>query len=88
MKQRPETILTAFGLWLWKNRISDAKFALMMAKYLGIESFSKRTVEKWRYGKRIPNGINMKAVKELTGISADTFFEEPEDANAENDRSG
>lgn len=86
--KRPETILTAFGLWLWKNRISDAKFALMMAKYLNVPTFSKRTVEKWRYGKRVPHGINMKAIKELTGVSADSFFDEPEGRDAADDRSG
>jgi hypothetical protein len=39
--------------------------------------FSQRTVEKWRYGKRIPGGVNMRAVKELTGVSADSFFDKP-----------
>jgi len=71
------TVLTAFGRWLWKNRISDAQFAEMMAKHLRLETFSKRTVEKWRYGKRTPHGENMKAVKALTGVTADSFFEEP-----------
>src|SRR5665213_3009173 len=71
------TALTAFGWWLWKNRISDAQFAEMMAKHLRLETFSKRTVEKWRYGKRIPHGENMKAVKALTGVTADSFFDVP-----------
>jgi hypothetical protein len=71
------TNLTAFGRWLWKNRISDAKFANMMAQHLEIGSFSQRTVEKWRYGKRVPDSLNMKAIKALTGVSADSFFEKP-----------
>lgn len=83
--KRPDTVLTAFGQWLWENRISDAKFAVMLANHLKLESFSKRTVEKWRYGKRVPNSVNMRAIKELTGVSPDTFFEEP---NAPDDRSG
>ena len=70
------TALTAFGWWLWKNRISDAQFAEMMAKHLRLETFSKRTVEKWRYGKRTPHSENMKAVKALTGVTADSFLEE------------
>ena len=49
----------------------------MMAQHLKIGSFSQRTVEKWRYGKRIPDSVNMKAIKALTGVSADSFFEKP-----------
>jgi hypothetical protein len=75
--KRDGTVLTAFGRWLWKKRISDAQFAEMLAKHLRLETFSKRTVEKWRYGKRIPGGVNMRAVKELTGVSADSFFDKP-----------
>jgi hypothetical protein len=75
--KRDDTVLTAFGRWLWKNRISDAKFAEMMAHHLEIDSFSQRTVEKWRYGKRIPSSVNMKVIKTLTGVSADSFFDEP-----------
>jgi hypothetical protein len=75
--KRDGTVLTAFGRWLWKNRVSDAKFANMMAQHLGMDGFSQRTVEKWRYGKRIPGSVNMKAIKALTGISADSFFEKP-----------
>jgi hypothetical protein len=75
--KRDETVLTVFGRHLWENRISDAQFAEMMAKHLRLETFSKRTVEKWRYGKRIPHGENMKAVRALTGVTADSFFEEP-----------
>ena len=86
------TVLTVFGKYLWDNRISDAKFAAMFSKHLkeqgllaGDEEFSKRTVEKWRYGKRVPNSVNMKAIKELTGVDPNSWFEEP---NAQNDRSG
>jgi hypothetical protein len=75
--KRDDTVLTAFGRWLWKNRISDAKFAEMMAQRLEIADFSQRTVEKWRYGKRIPGSINMRVIKALTGLSADSFFDEP-----------
>lgn len=75
--EQDERVLTAFGWWLWKNRISNAKFANMMAQHLEIASFSQRTVEKWRYGNRIPDSVNMKAIKALTGVSADSFFEKP-----------
>jgi hypothetical protein len=80
-----ETVLTAFGQYLWKNRISDAKFAVMLANHLKIDTFSKRTVEKWRYGSRVPNSINMKAIKELTGVSPATFFDEPGGTSAPDD---
>lgn len=83
--KREGTVLTEFGRYLWDNRISDAKFAKLMANHLNLETFSKRTVEKWRYGKRIPSSTNMKAIKELTGVSSDSFYEEP---HAEDDRSG
>lgn len=75
--KRDDTVLTAFGRWLWKNRISNAKFAEMMAQHLEIRDFSQRTVEKWRYAIRVPNSVNMKAIKALTGITADSFFEKP-----------
>jgi hypothetical protein len=84
VKQK-ETVLTAFGQYLWKNRISDAKFAVMLANHLKLDAFSKRTVEKWRYGKRVPNSVNMKAIKDLTGVSPDTFFEDPGGTIAEDD---
>lgn len=95
MKQK-ETILTAFGQYLWDKRISNTKFAVMMTNYLnekGLlsegEKFSARTVEKWRYGNRIPNSINMKAIKELTGVKPDSWFQEQsEEPHAEDDRSG
>lgn len=75
--KKSESKMSLFGIWLWKNRISDAGFATMMANHLKIDTFSKRTVEKWRYGHRIPNSHHMKAIKALTGISADSFLEPP-----------
>lgn len=75
--KRSEAKLSRFGIWLWKNRISDTGFAAMMATHLKVDTFSKRTVEQWRYGKRIPRGKYMKAIKEMTGITADSFLEEP-----------
>lgn len=94
-QERP--VLTAFGQYLWDNRISNAKFAVTMTKYLkekGLlaedEKFSPRTVEKWRYyGNRVPNSINMRAIMELTGLSPATFFDDPGGkTSAEDDRSG
>jgi transcriptional regulator with XRE-family HTH domain len=75
--KRSESKLSLFGIYLWNNRISDAGFATMMANHLKVPKFSRRTVEQWRYGKRIPRGKNLKAIKELTGISADSFLEPP-----------
>lgn len=75
--RRPGTEMSAFGVWLWDRRISDRAFAEMMRDELQLEKFSQRTVEKWRYGKRIPRGKNMIAIKKLTGITADSFLEEP-----------
>lgn len=75
--ERDGTTLTAFGQWLWEHRISDAKFAAMLAKHLRLETFSPRTIEKWRYGKRKPNSVNMQAIRAITGVSADSFYDEP-----------
>lgn len=75
--KRSKAKLSLFGIWLWKNRISDAGFASMMATHLNLKTFSKRTVAQWRYGQRVPRGKNMKAIRDLTGISADSFLEPP-----------
>lgn len=75
--RRPGTAMSEFGEYLWDHRISDRQFAEKMAKELKLDTFSHRTVEKWRYGKRIPNSHHMRVIKALTGISADSFLEGP-----------
>lgn len=75
MKHSSETELSALGRYLWERRISDRDFAKMMATHLNVKRFSARTVEKWRYGLRVPQAGNMRAIKELTGITADQMLE-------------
>jgi len=65
---------TPLGVYLYSNRISSEQFAEMMAKELKLQAFSARTVEKWRSGERIPNSKNMRAIKTLTGITADQML--------------
>lgn len=75
MKQSRSQRLSPFGKWLWENRISDRDFADMMAAELGVPKFAASTVENWRYGTRTPSGRNMRAIKALTGITADQMLE-------------
>ena len=74
--KRPRGALTPLGLYLFTNRISSKEFAEMMGKQLGIKDFSPRTIEKWRtVSKSVPTGKNMRAIKALTGITADQMVE-------------
>jgi len=58
------------------NRYSNRQFAERMAEQLGIDSFSERTVEKWRYG-AIPHPKSIAAIKAITEgeITADSFMD-------------
>lgn len=69
---------TPLGVYLYTNRISSEQFAGMMAKELKVESFSTNTIDKWRSGERVPNSRNMRAIKALTGITADQMLGDPE----------
>lgn len=66
-----------FHKWLIDNRYSNRQFAERMKEQLGVEKFSERTVEKWRYG-AIPSPRNLIAIKAITSgeITAETFAEE------------
>lgn len=74
MKPSRSPNLSPLGKWLWEQRISDREFAVMMAAELGVSRFSTSTVENWRYGRRNPYGENMRAIKALTGITADQML--------------
>lgn len=63
--------VTPFNAYLLTRRISTQKFSEMLAKHLEINSFSSRTVEKWRTGERVPNAKNRQAIKALTGLTSD-----------------
>lgn len=67
---------TPLGVYLYERRISSEQFAVMMANELNLKKFSYRTVEKWRTGERVPNSRNMRAIKALTGITADQMLGE------------
>lgn len=65
---------TPLGVYLYRNGISSEKFAESMAKELNLPSFSVNTIDKWRSGDRVPNSKNMRAIKSLTGITADEML--------------
>lgn len=65
---------TPLGVYLYSQGISSERFAEMMAKELNLKSFSTNTIDKWRSGDRTPNSINMRAIKALTGITADQML--------------
>jgi hypothetical protein len=66
---------TPLGIYLYTHGISSERFARMMADALEMETFPVSTVDKWRTGDRMPNSINMRAIKDLTGITADQMLE-------------
>lgn len=65
-----------FHKWLIDNRYSNRLFAERMKEQLGVERFSERTVEKWRYG-AVPHPKNIAAIKAITNgeVTADDFME-------------
>lgn len=84
MEQTPPT---KFAVWLRENRYTDPAFAKEMAKELKLETFSHRTIEKWRLGLAMPRPASVKAIKAITGgaITMETFAE---DYRGATDRSG
>lgn len=65
---------TALAIWMWDHRVSNRDLADMMAKELKVERFSPRTVEKWRYGKRVPVAKNALALRNITGIELEKLM--------------
>lgn len=66
--------LSPLGKYLYENRISDNDFAGLMKLHLAVQKFSSSTVENWRYGRGMPRGENLIAVKAITGMTADQIL--------------
>ena len=65
---------TALRDYLLTRRITSEAFAESLAKELNVKTFSTHTIDKWRDGTRTPSAKNLRAIKAITGLTADQII--------------